>query len=211
MKRSLWIGFVTLLLSSQPALCGTPLVVKEMFEKPILAKPGQPMSCVYGTITMPDTGKSGMSRNFRFEKFPRQKRAAYLYFHLRDYRNADFRENGEAGVVMEACVEPGTYALTGISFSTQLPGSRPNFTMEDKSFKPIKMTLEAGKSYYVGNFHLTNPGIANEEYFVHSERLVDDTSLIWTHSRIKPDGDVLNLRIRAAHSQFLRPRYLAPD
>lgn len=167
-----------------------------IWEKSILVKPGQERGCFFATVSRRERGDYLVSTlNLYFRREPEDKRYSTAHFYLDSYNRRlwgkdDFVVEGDTGDVLEACVAPGRYALSHFSFYAGSTIVTPTV------FQPIAFEVEAGRDYYLGNFHM-EPGA--ERRVLVRDRLQRDAALIRQHAKRAPTTELLATVLRGKH------------
>lgn len=188
-----------------------PLQARELnktgavWEKNLLVKAGKPRGCFYATVSRrTDVKYDNATLSLYFRQQPEDRRYSSSDFAFNPFDvwgRDDFKLDGETGDVLEACVAPGRYALSSLSYHLGAPTVGPYSISWPRDFAPMVFEIEAGRDYYLGNFFM-QPG--PDRHVVLRDRLARDTALIREGAKHAPAGELRPVALHTGADGWLR-------
>lgn len=191
--RIAFAAIAALMCAVAPAQAREPVKTGAIWERNLLAKQGQERGCFYATVSRrEDFDYPNATLNLYFRREPDDRRYSSSHFPFNPFRawgKDDFLVDGDTGDILEACVPPGRYAFSNFSF---IAGGLVTMITWPRDFRPRVFEVQAGRDYYLGNFHL-QPGPGRD--LVLRDRLERDAALIRQHAKHAPATELQPLAL----------------
>lgn len=173
-----------------------------IWERSIAAKKGS-KACFYATVTASnDELYSRMDVTIFFQKLSSEhKYATAKYSYYPSERTAAFKLESEHGHVLEACVSPGKYAITGVLYSSGVYGVTAYYGEYDRDFQPIEFDVPQDSNAYLGNFLLHS---GRPQYFELRSMLERDSPIILEHTKKKPTSALATVDLDTGGNTWIR-------
>lgn len=197
------LALVSILAVPEPIQARELLFGGALWEKSIKAKRGQPKGCVYLTVTALRSAtysRAVLTVNFKTLATDRRYATATLRFVPWSAKGNDFLLDDEYGDVVEACLPPGRFAITGITYSMGEPSVGPYSAQWQENFQPMAFDVQEGKDHYLGNFQV-QPG--NPQVLRVRDQLARDGALITQHAKTAPAGAMERLPLDARGNPWI--------